>query len=101
MARRVNTRELTTSCIPVYDILALAGLAVAQSREGESVGTGSTTRLVLRPAMSYQHGLATILHPNLQTLLRRDGYPVTWSMLSRAWRETVPYINERIKDHSA
>eukprot|EP00969_Alexandrium_andersonii_P205768 9092014-Alexandrium_andersonii.AAC.1 len=33
---RVGSREFTTECIPVYDILALAGLAAAMSTEREA-----------------------------------------------------------------
>eukprot|EP00969_Alexandrium_andersonii_P372260 15481345-Alexandrium_andersonii.AAC.1 len=100
MDNRVGDREFTTTCIPVYDILALAGLAAAQRMESYSGGTGSANRIMLRPAMSYQHGLRTVLHANIQTLLRRDGYPVAWSMLKKAWVGVMPYIMQRIEGYT-
>eukprot|EP00969_Alexandrium_andersonii_P087117 3843167-Alexandrium_andersonii.AAC.1 len=57
------------------------------SLEADPSRSGSQGTIALRPAMSFRHEVNTVLHSNIQTSLRRDGYPVTWSAFRKAWPE--------------
>eukprot|EP00969_Alexandrium_andersonii_P281331 12437584-Alexandrium_andersonii.AAC.1 len=70
MSNRVDDRRATTAHIPVYDVLALAGVALAMRHETDPSGQASQGLVVLRPAMSFQHEVISALHGNIQTSLR-------------------------------
>eukprot|EP00969_Alexandrium_andersonii_P116454 5148385-Alexandrium_andersonii.AAC.1 len=51
--------------------------------------------------MSYRHDINTALHGNIQTSLRRGGYPVTWADFRKAWSLALPNIRRRIEEYLA
>eukprot|EP00969_Alexandrium_andersonii_P238154 10512117-Alexandrium_andersonii.AAC.1 len=49
--------------------------------------------------MSFQHEIISALHHNVQTALRREGYPITWNDFRKAWTAAFPSIRARIEKH--
>eukprot|EP00969_Alexandrium_andersonii_P017542 767529-Alexandrium_andersonii.AAC.1 len=73
----------------------MLGSVIAHMRgtRGEP-GRGQT--VALRPSMSYHHQVEGPLHGNVITVLRRDGYPITWIMFEDAYNASGDAVGREV-----